>query len=122
MKPFNLEEAKAGKPICTRDGKNARIICFDRKAKDYPIIALIENNNIEGYHSYKLNGNFCDIDDDLDLFMKEEHHIGYINIYRPSNVKLVESGNYVYMTFKDAKKQMNPFRNYIATAKIEWDE
>lgn len=43
-KPFNLEEAKAGKPICTRVGHKARIICFDAKTLcDYPIIALVEN-------------------------------------------------------------------------------
>ena len=25
FKPFNLEQAKAGKPVCTRDGRKARI-------------------------------------------------------------------------------------------------
>ena len=29
MKPFNLEEAKAGKPICTRDGRRVEIISFE---------------------------------------------------------------------------------------------
>ena len=29
LKPFDLEAAKAGKLVCTRDGRNARIICFD---------------------------------------------------------------------------------------------
>ena len=44
LKPFNLEEAKAGKPICTRDGRKARIICYDKKGDSDPIIALIENH------------------------------------------------------------------------------
>ena len=36
--------AKAGKPVCTRDGRKARIICFNTKTLcDYPIIALVEN-------------------------------------------------------------------------------
>lgn len=30
MKPFNLEEAKAGKPVCNREGNDVRIICFDK--------------------------------------------------------------------------------------------
>ena len=34
LKPFNLEAAKQGKPVCTRDGRKARIICFDAKRKD----------------------------------------------------------------------------------------
>lgn len=29
MKPFNLEEAKAGKPVCTRDGRRVEIISFE---------------------------------------------------------------------------------------------
>ncbi|WP_191835240.1 hypothetical protein [Odoribacter splanchnicus] len=36
-KPFNLEEAKAGKSVCTRGGHKAKIICFDaRTFGDYP--------------------------------------------------------------------------------------
>lgn len=46
MKPFDLEAAKAGKPVCTRDGRKARIICFDRNW-EYPIVALIECENGE---------------------------------------------------------------------------
>ena len=46
LKPFNLEEAKQGKPVCTMDGRKARIICFDRrlfyKNVSYPILALVE--------------------------------------------------------------------------------
>lgn len=29
-KPFNLEEAKAGRPVCTRNGQEVRIICFNK--------------------------------------------------------------------------------------------
>lgn len=58
LKEFNLEAAKAGKPVCTRDGRKARIICFDRKLLfkgiRYPIIALVEDTakeeTIYGYN------------------------------------------------------------------------
>ena len=58
MKPFDLEAAKAGKPVCTRDGRKARIISFDRKflfkGVSYPIIALVEDTakeeTIYGYN------------------------------------------------------------------------
>lgn len=39
MKPFNLEEAKAGKPVCTRDGRKVNILRFDLN-NPYPIIAV----------------------------------------------------------------------------------
>jgi hypothetical protein len=45
MKPFNLEEAKAGKPVCTRDGRAARILCFDIVGTDYPLAALVTNKD-----------------------------------------------------------------------------
>lgn len=31
LRPFDLEAAKAGKPVYTRDGRKVRIICFDAK-------------------------------------------------------------------------------------------
>lgn len=45
LKPFSLEAAKAGKPVCTRDGRKARIICFDSKWR--PIVALVTECNGE---------------------------------------------------------------------------
>lgn len=45
LKPFDIEKAKAGAEVCTRDGHKARIICFDRKTEgDYTILALIGGN------------------------------------------------------------------------------
>lgn len=50
LKEFNLEAAKAGKPVCTRDGRKARIICFDTINKsNYPIIALLEDKDVKLY-------------------------------------------------------------------------
>ena len=47
LKPFDLEAAKAGKPVYTRDGRKARIICFDRiDAK--PILALVPSTDGKG--------------------------------------------------------------------------
>ena len=31
LKPFDIQKAGEGKPVFTRDGRKARIICFDRK-------------------------------------------------------------------------------------------
>jgi len=43
--PFDLEAAKAGAPVITRDGSSARIVCWDGEAasggKVFPIVALI---------------------------------------------------------------------------------
>lgn len=35
MKQFDLEAAKKGAKVCTRDGREARILCFDSKNVGY---------------------------------------------------------------------------------------
>lgn len=47
MKPFNLEEAKAGKPVCIRDGKRVEIISFENPNSVYPILARVFSYNID---------------------------------------------------------------------------
>ena len=45
MKPFDLEKAKAGASICTRDGSKARIVCFDADNDRFPIVVLIKDSD-----------------------------------------------------------------------------
>ena len=47
MKPFNLEEAKAGKPVCTRDGRRVEINSFDNPNNGYPILARVFSDNTD---------------------------------------------------------------------------
>lgn len=73
MRPFNLVEAKAGAQVCTRDGKDARIICFDRETDNgYSIIALVKTSSVkEKLYYYDRKGKFSpDGDSHADLFMK----------------------------------------------------
>ena len=48
--PFDLELAKkitngeCDGRIVTRDGKNARVVCWDKKKGDFPIVALISGD------------------------------------------------------------------------------
>ena len=65
LKEFDLEAAKAGKPICTRDGSQARIICFDFLSIDNtPIIALVRlSETQEGIVCYRKDGRFLDSGD-----------------------------------------------------------
>lgn len=61
LKEFNLEAAKAGKPIYTRDGRKARILCYDLKGvEEYPIVAAIETHDYlaESISAYDRNGRF----------------------------------------------------------------
>ena len=120
MKEFNLEQARQGKPVCTRDGRNVRILCFDRKDKYYHIIALVERNNQESSYLLDDNGrcHWEGEEDEWDLFMKPEKHTGYINLYKNEGKYRVDS--YVC----ESKKEVLAcaINDCIDTLKIEWED
>lgn len=121
MKPFDIEKAKAGHPVCTRDGRKARIICFDVKGDGYPIIALIDEGESEYTRYYNKKGKTEDYPDGYDLMMASEKKTGWINIYPlkyEGRISIIYSC--VYKTQKDAKE--NASSGCIATVPIEWEE
>lgn len=74
MKPFDLELVKAGHPVCTRDGRDVRIICFDMKNYT-PIaaIAKVDSDDHERIRLYYNDGRYWEDREPCseDLFMKE---------------------------------------------------
>lgn len=122
MKPFNLEEYRANpsRKVITRDGRNARILCTDRKDGKYPIIALLEVlDDVEKIQSFTKNG-YCDIYSKGhidDIFFAPEKHEGWINMYKTNCV-----GTEVFNTPDSAKEYGMRHVNYVATIKIEWEE
>lgn len=54
------------KPVMTRDGRKARVICTDAKS-EFPIIVLIECAGVEVAMSYKADCRFCYMLDGYDL-------------------------------------------------------
>lgn len=117
-KPFDLEAAKQGKSVCTRDGRKARIICFDAKCADTPIVALVSHKNEEeSLLRYYRNGKFRDGENsDADLMMLPEKKEGWVNVYKDGLL-----GARVYKTRKEAYDIVSPC-DYVDTVKIEWEE
>ena len=115
LKPFDLETAKAGKPVCTRDGRKARIICFDMNSfNNHIIVALItEENETESIYSYTSDGKWKETKTENDLMMLPEKKEEWINIYEDM---------VMYASEEEAKMGIATERNYIATAKVEWEE
>lgn len=71
MKPFDLEKAKAGHPVCTKMGEPVKIIYFDAVGVQ-PIIGLLDDRlGNEVPYTWSINGEFAS-DDDSDLMMQEE--------------------------------------------------
>lgn len=121
FKPFSLEDAKSGKPVCTRDGRKVRIVCFDAKNGDYPILALVENGEREDTMYVNERGQNRVHPSGYDLMMVSEKKTGWVNIYpHQCEEPIAITGACVYKTQKDAKE--NASSDCIATIPIEWEE
>lgn len=128
MKEFNLELAKAGYSVQTRDGRPVRILCYDVKGHDYPIMALVmEKDNKEMPYLFTLIGsiNNSAIESSLDLFMNITKKEGWVNIYRSSNGTMYTEQERVYNSEEEAiagKFDRTYNRVYVTSKKIEWEE
>lgn len=120
MKPFDLEAAKAGKPVCTRDGRKARILCYDLKGAKYPIVAAIETQDyiVESISAYDKNGRFVhdkfvhDKENNNDLMMLPQKKEGWIIIHKEA----------IYDKETAEKIARETTANVIRIQKIEWEE
>lgn len=126
LKEFDLEAAKAGKPVCTRDGRKVRIISFDRKflfkGVSYPIIALVEDTaKEETIYGYNEKGKVL-IEDDAtykdDLMMLPQKKEGWINLCKNNHGDTLAVG--VFPNREEAVSNCPP--SYLCTIKIEWEE
>lgn len=124
LKPFDLEAAKQGTPVCTRDGRKAKIICFDRHDEDCPIIALVvdsKNAECEEVIDYTLDG-ICNENiinhNNYDLMMLTKKKEGWVNIFKYFEYTVC----CVYPTEKEALEDGETEKDYITTIKIEWEE
>lgn len=126
FKPFDLEAAKAGKPVCTRDGRKVRILCYDLKGAEYPIVALVEAHDYldESISTYDRNGRFDhDRENKNDLMMLSWKKEGWVNVYKSYNVgKKIPCMASIYPTKEEAKKSSVVGFDYVDTVKIEWEE
>ena len=92
LKPFSLEAAKQGHPVCRRNGRKARIICFDANVeKGKPIVALLyDGKDREFVRHYTEEGKDYESCSFNDLMMLSEKKEGWVNVYKKSIYKTKE--------------------------------
>jgi hypothetical protein len=96
MKPFDLEAARNGAKVQTRDGRHVKILTHD-KAGTYPVVALVGED--EQVFAYTRTGQRHDgHDSPIDLVMTPEMCTVYINVYHDNH------NAYVYSNREDADK------------------
>ena len=125
MKKFDIELARQGKPVCTRDCRPVRILCFDRRGT-YPIVAIVSNVDNDLVYAYTESG-LCikeDEDDNLDLMMVGEKRKMWVNVYSEyfDSPVICFDNLKPYATEEEAKNNINDPKTHIATVPIEWEE
>lgn len=125
MKPFDLEQAKAGAPVITRDGRKARILSFDLCNRDYPLaVAFTYSDGNEWVNAYTNEGE-CLMGkvSHNDLFMAPVKREGWVNIYRSAHGSAQDCypQPLIFNTREEAIAAAYP-SSLRATTRIEWEE
>ena len=124
MRQFNLEEAKAGKPVQTKEGDDVRLLCFDRHNQEYPLIGLIQlEDGDEEIKTYTSEGKvLAECESDSDLFMKPDIKERWINLYWDDALQAHCPGAVAFISEEKAKEGISPYKNHVATVKVAWED
>lgn len=91
--PFNIELAKAGKPILTRVGQEVRILA-DNINDIRCLVCAINLDNREIVQSYTING-YVDSEEkdtnDFDLMIEVEEKTVWVNVYYRPDINVYSS-------------------------------
>lgn len=122
MKEFDIEKAKAGAPVCTRNGNPVRIICWDAKDPNFPIVALVDSDDVETVENYTDDGFWLKdkTDNELNLMMASVKREGWVNIFGKKGLN--SCGGFIYPSIERAKEDGEQCEEYITTTHIAWEE
>lgn len=127
MEQFSLKKylKNPDRKVVTRDGRDVRIICTDRKGK-CPIVGLVKaDDDSEILISIRENG--CEMNGNsiscFDIFFAPTKHVGWTNVYKNSFGQLYLGSNFPYKTEEEARKNSVTNGKYeIYTVRLEWEE
>ena len=125
LKPFDIQKARDGKPVCTRDGRKVRVLCYDFKQnEEYPILVAVENKDGKECALLYSNGGISEMykSSNNELAMLPEKKEGWVNIVRGSNGS-PHMGRGIFQSKEEAENAIKAFSdNLIDTVKISWGE
>lgn len=127
MKPFNLDEyhKNPSKPLVTRSGLNARIVCDDAPG-DFPIVAIIDKmstvDNCVTHIAYRKEGwiNPDGAPSPYDLFFATKNYEGWVNVFKNDGENYVTYS--VYKSKEEAEEDGKQYSGYITSIEIKWEE
>lgn len=111
MKDFDKPAAKRGATVCTRDGRPARILCFDFEGSYKPIVAAIKvKEHEELIREYSNNGRFDGYSNCYaDLMMADDDYL-----------EKLERGEYDHIE-DNLEMEGKPDHIGESTEKVDWD-
>ena len=129
-KPFNIDQARAGHPVWTRDLRPVRILCYDRSdgyTKDNIVALIKETDDSEYPRVYNSDGSLVGLSGETtkdDLVLATTKKSGWINIYKYQDESFVETGRCTYESEEEAKSHAMTDEEdaYIDTVRITWEE
>jgi hypothetical protein len=112
MREFNLEQALAGHPVCTRDGREVtQLVKFDCES-DYCVFGVVKDSHVVCWFE---SGRYLEsVESKTDLFMAPVKKTGWVARYKDTWV-----GGKIYPTELDAQTHEPDALSYH---QIEWEE
>lgn len=115
MKPFNLEKAKQGAKVITREGRKVEILTFSRRDPNFPIVALVDEGDRDAIHMYTNEGRYYKPSRDSYLDLRMAPTKVYMNVYREGNTYVLGRN-----TFSTRERAMDcRGTDYVQTIEID---
>jgi hypothetical protein len=121
MREFNIEEALAGHPVQTRDGRPVTQLTNFSVTSDYSLVGVIEGE----FYKWMCDGSYGGyssssyVESERDLFMAPIIRTGWIARYRCPR----EEGYYASIRIYDSKDAaIDDYPDAVDVIKIEWEE
>jgi hypothetical protein len=119
MKPFDLEQALAGAPVCTRDGRTVTQLTQFAVISDYSLLGVIEGEFYRWMRDGSYGGYSSYVESGRDLFMAPIIRTGWIARYRYPR----EEGYYASIRIYDSKEEVEHAEpRAIEYHEIPWEE
>jgi len=128
MKPFDIEAAKRGEPVCTADGREVKLYAFDSpcswSGKSQPIVGVMKEGDQWRLVSWCSNGLFrWDAVTNSDLRMAPRKETRWVMTWRRSdcNEGLISEAHESEESAKNSMRVLstNPYRHSFSINPIE---
>ena len=123
LKPFDIQKAREGKPVCTRDGRKVRVLCYDFKQnEEYPILVAVENKDGKECALLYSNGGISEMykSSNNELAMLPEKKEGWVNVYK--GIDGITFSRHPHISKEKAIEEAGSLPGRIDTVKVFWEE